>query len=209
MSDSTLTITDHQYLHAFRALFPTRLLQRAVACRRQATRNRKLPLHLLLGTLISWFFKPAAGLPAVHRRLLHPGRRTLAEPSLYLARGRLGWAPLRWLRQHVLQPLACRLRDPSAFYQGWRLLAIDGMTFTGADTPANARSFGRARNQHGAGGNPLVRVVGLCEVGTHALIDWVVRGYQRSEVDLARRLLRRVPAGSLLLADRNFHSYEF
>ena len=58
-----------------------------------------------------------------------------------------------------------------------------------------------------AGGYPLVRVVGLCEVGTHALIDWVVRGYRRSEPDLARRLLRRVPADSLLLADRNFHSF--
>jgi hypothetical protein len=35
----------------------------------------------------------------------------------------------------------------------------------------------------------------------------VVRSYRRSEVDLARRLLRRVPAGTLLLADRNFHSF--
>jgi hypothetical protein len=49
--------------------------------------------------------------------------------------------------------------------------------------------------------------VALCEVGTHALLDWVVRGYRRSEGDLARRLLRRLPAASLLLADRHFHSF--
>src|SRR5205085_5585015 len=98
-------------------------------------------------------------------------------------------------------------RDPDAFYRGRRLLAIDGTTFTLADTPANERTFGRPRNQHRAGGYPQARVVALCEVGTHALIDWVVRGYRRSEAQLARRLLRRVPAGALLLADRNFHAF--
>lgn len=106
-----------------------------------------------------------------------------------------------------MRPLACPQRDPDAFYHGWRLLARDGTTFTLADTPANARTFGRPKNQHRAGGYPLARVVALCEVGTHALIDWVVRGYRRSEVELARRRLRRVPVGALLLADRNFHSF--
>jgi hypothetical protein len=162
----------------------------------------------LLGLLVIWFIKAHLGLPAVYRWLLHADHCPLAEPSLYLARGRLGWAPLRWLREHVVAPPACPPQDPTAFYHGRRLLGIDGTTFTVADTPANARSFRRAKNQHCAGGYPLIRVVALCEVGTHALLDGVVRGYQRSEVDLARRLLRRVPAGSLLLADRNFHSFE-
>lgn len=208
MADSTLRVSDHQYLQAFRTLFPTRLLKRAVACRRQATRNRILPLHLLLGLLLTWFFKPAASLPAFLRWLLPAWRRTPSEPAIYQARGRLGWAPLRWLRRMVLRPLACCLRDPDAFYHGWRLLALDGTTFTLADTPANERTFGRAKNQHRVGGYPLARVVAVCEVGTHALLDWVLRGYHRSEVDLARRLLRRVPAGTLLLADRNFHAFE-
>jgi hypothetical protein len=208
MTHSTLHITDHQYLQAFRELFPTRLLKRAVAANGRATRHRKLPLHLLLGMLITWFFKPDARLPAFVRWLLHARRHTPSEPAIYQARARLGWAPLRWLRQHVVAPLAHLKLDASAFYQGWRLLGLDGTVFTLADTPANDRSFGRARNQHRAGGYPLARVVALCEVGTHALIDWVVRSYRRSEVDLARRLLRRVPAGTLLLADRNFHSFE-
>jgi hypothetical protein len=208
MTDTTSPLTDHQFRHAFGVLFPTRLLKRAVACRRQATRQRRLPLHLLLATLLSWFFKAEAGLPAVYRWLRRAGHVPLTEPSLYQARGRLGWAPLRWLRLQVVRPLAERARDPEAFYHGWRLLGIDGTTFTVADTPANVRSFARARNQHRASGYPLVRLVALCEVGTHALIDWIVRGYQRSELELARRLLRRVPTGSLLLADRNFHAFE-
>ena len=207
MSHSTLTAADHRYLQAFRALFPTRLPQRAVACCRLPGRHRKLPRHLLLGVPIPWFIKPLASLPAFLRLRLHDPRRAPAAPSLSRARGRLGWAPLRWLRENVVAPLACRLRDPDAFYQGWRLRAMDGTTLTVADTPANAHAFGRAKNQHRAGGYPPVRVVALCEVGTHALIDWVVRGYHRSEQDLARRRRQRVPAGSLLLADRNCHAF--
>jgi Transposase DDE domain len=208
MLDSTLTAADHQYLQGFQELFPTRMLKCAVAGRPQSTRKRKLPLHLLLGVLVTWFIKPAMSLPGFLRLHLHSPDRAPSEPAIYLARGRLGWAPLRWLRAHIVKPLACRKRDADAFYQGWRLLAIDGSTFTVADTEANAKTFGRARNQHRASGYPLARVVAVCEVGTHAFIDWIVRSYYRSENHLAYRLLPRVPSGSLLLADRCFHSYE-
>jgi hypothetical protein len=209
MAHSTLPLTRHQYLRAFRALFPPRLLKRAVACRPRVTRCRLLPLFLLLAVLILAFFQPDAGLPAVVGGLLHWSRWVPTDASIYRARGRLGWAPLRWLCRHVVRPLACSALDPSAFYQGRHLLAIDGTTLTIADTPANVRIFGRPYNQHRSAGYPLARVVSLCELGTHALIDWVARGYHRSEVDLARRLLRRIPRGSLLLADRNFHSFEW
>jgi hypothetical protein len=207
MAHSTLTISDYQYLKAFRQLFPTRLLRRAVAARGCATRKRQLPLHLLLGLLITWFFKPTVSLVFLVGWFLPASRARPTESALYRARRRLGWKPLRWLRRHVLRPLAARTTDPDAFYQGLRLLALDGSTFTVADTPANERTFCRARNQHGGGGYPLARIVALCEVGTHALLDWVVRGYGRSEVDLARRLWRRLKAGILLLADRNFHGF--
>jgi hypothetical protein len=207
MAHSTLTVSDYQYLRAFRQLFPTRLLRQAVATRGRATRNRQLPLPLLLGLLLTWFFKADCSLVSLVGWFLPASRSRPTVSALYRARRRLGWAPLRWLRRRVLRPLAALATDAYAFYHGLRLLALDGTTFTVADTTANARTFGRPRNQHGRGGYPLARVVALCEVGTHALIDWVVRGYDRSEVDLARRLRRRVPAGALLLADRNFHGF--
>jgi hypothetical protein len=115
---------------------------------------------------------------------------------------------LRWLRNHVLGTLATPELDPSAFHHGRRLLGLDGTTFTVADTPDNVATFGRANNQHRASGFPLIRAVALCELGTHALIDWIARGYHKSEVELGRRILRRVPPGSLLLVDRNFHSFD-
>lgn len=207
MSHSTLDVSDYQYLRAFRQLFPTPLLKRAVASRRTPTRNRLLPLWVLLALLITWFWQPCAKLPFLARWFLSSRKRTPSDPAAYKARARLGWRPLRYLRKRVAKPLASPELDPYAFYHGRRLLAIDGTTLTLPDTPDNDKTFGRPRNQHRDGGYPLARVVALCEVGTHALIDQVTRGYRRSEVDLARRLLARVPAGSLLLADRNFHSF--
>lgn len=52
MANSTLRLTDHPYLHAFRTLIPPCLFKRGVACRHQATRDRKLPPHLLLCLLL-------------------------------------------------------------------------------------------------------------------------------------------------------------
>jgi Transposase DDE domain len=208
MSHSTLTISDYQYLDAFRQLFTPQRLKDAVAVRRQSTRDRILPLWILLGLLVTWFWLPADKLPFL-LRWFRPSRKKLpTDPAVYQARGRLGWAPLRWLRKHVLGTLANPELDPSAFHHGHRLLGLDGTTFTVADTPANAHAFGRANNQHHPSGYPVIRMVAVCELGTHALIDWIARGYHKSEVELARRLLRRVPAGSLLLVDRNFHSFD-
>jgi hypothetical protein len=209
MTHSTLGVSDFQYLQAFRKLLPTRLLKEAVASTSPVrTRDRLLPAHLVLGALVAWFFFAKAKLPFIANWLCRKPKGLPSDSAIYQARARLGWAPIRWLCRHVLRPLAELARDPSAFYDGRRLLAIDGTTFTVADAPANESTFGRARNQKGQSGYPLMRVVALCEVGTHALLKWVARGYRVGEQALAARLWQYVPAGSLLLGDRNFHSFD-
>lgn len=208
MRHSTLTISDYQFLNAFGELFTPARLKQALASRRRPTRQRVLPLWLLLGLLIAWFWMPADKLPWLLRWVRPTHKRLPSDPAVYQARGRLGWAPLRFLRKSVLHMLATPELDPTAFYHNRRLLGLDGTTLTLADTPENERSFGRAHNQHHGSGYPLIRAVALCELGTHALIDWIARGYHQSENRLARRLLRRVQPGSLLLMDRNFHSFD-
>jgi DDE family transposase/transposase IS4-like protein len=207
MTYSTFAVSDFQYLQALRPLLPTALLKQAVAAAPRRTRQRLLPAHLVLATLVAWFFHPQAKLPFIARWLCRRPDTLPSDSALYQSRARLGWAPLRWLCQRVRRPLAEGTLDPSAFYLGRRLLAIDGTTFTVADTPANDRTFGRAGNQHGRSGYPLMRLVALCEVGTHALLHWITRSYRVGEQTLAARLWRHVPAASLLLGDRNFHCY--
>jgi Transposase DDE domain/Insertion element 4 transposase N-terminal len=203
------TFTRPQFLTALKLLFPAAAVRRAVARNGRRTRDRVWPQWLLLWTLIGAYFQAGWSLAAVARwfRPLAGRSRVPSDPALCQARGRLGWKPVWWARTRLVGWPAEAARDPTAFYRGRRLIGVDGTTFTAADTPANVRAFGRAGNQYHPSGYPLVRVMALCELGTHALVRWVARRYRAGERPLLARLVRHVPAGSLLLGDRNCHSY--
>lgn len=208
MKDSTLGVSDFQYKKVLRKVLPDRLLKQAIEQTSKTQRsNAKLPAFLVLASLIAWFFDAVVRLPGISAWLCHRPDDLPSDSAIYQTRDRIGWAPIRWLCQRVLRPLAVADRDPTAFYKGHRLLGVDGTVLTVADTPANEHTFGRARNQKGSSGYPLLRLVALCELGTHALIGWVARGFKISEQSLAARLYPRVPAGALLLLDRNFHCH--
>jgi len=122
-------------------------------------------------------------------------------------RQQLGVAPMVALVRAVCQPLATPdTRD--AFLFGLRLMAIDGATEDVADTPANAAYFGRQTGSRGDSAFPQVRVVYLCECGTHALCDAGFWPYHVSERVGGLRVLRSVRAGMLVMWDRGFHSYD-
>jgi hypothetical protein len=135
------------------------------------------------------------------RRRGTPRRSTLCE-----ARRRLGVAPLRLLAHRVVQ---CRATPdtPGAFYCGLRLLSLDGFVVDVPDTPDNARVFGRPGSGRAPGAFPQVRVLALCETGTHVLWRTLLKPCHRGEVTMAAYLLRFLSEGMLLLWDRNFLSY--
>ena len=54
-----------------------------------------------------------------------------------------------------------------------------------------------------------MKVVGLGECGTHAVIDAHIGGVRLDERELARPLLASIEPGMLVLADRGFYSREF
>lgn len=202
--------TPSQFLRTLKLLFPATSLHRAVASNGRATRDRLWPQWLLLWTLIGWYFHAGWSLASVAGWFLPLARRSKvpSEPALCQARRRLGGKPVWWVRTRLVHALADPLQDPTAFFRGRRLLGVDGTTFTVADTPANDRSFGRAGNQYKPSAYPLVRVMALCELGTHAQVRWVARRYRRGEHSLLARLVPHVPTGSLLLGDRNCHRYD-
>jgi hypothetical protein len=70
------------------------------------------------------------------------------------------------------------------------------------DTPQNREFFGSASNQHGLAAFPQLRVAALCEVQTHAVIDFEYGPYDVSEIALSGPLLQRTPGGCLVLMDR-------
>jgi len=144
-------------------------------------------------------------------RRLHHGERTPHRSSLCLARQRLGIAPLRRLFYRLARPLA-RPDTPGAFYGGLRLMAMDATVLSVPDTKANEKAFGRASGGHrGAAAFPQVRKLSLTEVGTHAEVAFVAKGFRstggRSEQSLVPALLKHVGEGMLLLWDRGFYGF--
>src|ERR671916_1005217 len=53
-----------------------------------------------------------------------------------------------------------------------------------------------------------VRLVAVAECGTHALVDAALGPVATGEQTLAAQLISRLTPGMLVLADRNFYSYQ-
>ena len=136
------------------------------------------------------------------RRQGTPGRSTLCE-----ARQRLGVAPLHRLAQQVIE-LQATPDTQGAYYDGLRLMAMDSFVVDVADSPANARVFGRPGSARSLAAYPQARVLALCEVGTHVLWRTLTKPCHRSEVTMAASLLRFLQETMLLLWDRGFLSYD-
>ena len=107
----------------------------------------------------------------------------------------------------VAKPLA-NPTTAGSWLAGLRMVAIDGTCLDVADTVENATFFGRPGvNKGEQAAFPQSRIVALAECGTHAVFAAEIGPYSESEATLAERLLPRLEAGMLLLADRGFFSY--
>src|SRR5262245_4311066 len=137
------------------------------------------------------------------RRAAPQGWRLPSTAALVRARRRVGARLLRELFHAVAGPGAAPT-TPGAVLGGLRRMAVDGTTLDVADTPANARAFGRPASRRGPGAFPQLRVVALIEAGTHALGDVVLRPFAGGEAPAARHLVRAVGPGMLLPWDRGF-----
>lgn len=129
------------------------------------------------------------------------------DGALTYRRYQLGARPLVALFHTCCQPLATPL-TPGAYLFGLRTLALDSTTEDVPDSPANAAAFGRLAGGRGASAFPQVLGVYLVECGTHAILDAGFWPCTTNEQVGARRLLRSVGPGTLLLVDRGLHAYD-
>ncbi|QIZ36486.1 IS4 family transposase [Saccharopolyspora sp. ASAGF58] len=126
------------------------------------------------------------------------------------ARQRLGAEPLAELFARVAVPVAGELTR-GAFLGPWRLMAIDGFEWDAPDTKANGAEFGYGGSGESRSAFPKVRVVSVSECGSHAMVDAEIGGVTgkgSGEQTLARRLYGRLQPGWLLIADRNFYTWQ-
>jgi Insertion element 4 transposase N-terminal/Transposase DDE domain len=216
-------ITDRIALGALTHTFPPELVDRVVQeTGRVEQRRRLLPARVVVYFVLALALYSHAAYEEVMRCLVEGlgwavqarrGRRSWpywhvpGAPALAEARTRLGPEPLNVLFARAARPLATQATR-GAWYRGWRVMVMDGTCLDVPDSPAN-QALGRSKSGRGegVGAFPQVRVVGLVEAGTHAIIAAVQGPYASGEQTLARQLAHdRGPLGPgvLLLADRLF-----
>jgi hypothetical protein len=200
-------------------VFPPELVDRVVdeaGVREQRTRT--LPARVVVYYLLAMvlFFnssytevwnKLVAGLDWARQFRVRLSLGMQPTPAaVTLARQRLGWQVMAALLEAVAGPLAGE-EAGRAFVAGMRLAAVDGMCLELPGSEENGAEFGYPGNDGGRGPFPQIRVVGLGECGTRAVLGAAMSPLATGEQPLARQLLAKLAAGDLLLADRNFLSH--
>ncbi len=131
-----------------------------------------------------------------------PGNSAISQ-----ARTRLGAAPMKELFDRVAVPIA-RPATTGAWFHGRRVMAVDGVIFDVADEAGNMEAFGRLDSGPKASPYPQVRLVGLAECGTHAIVGARFDAVKVDERTLLKRLLPEFTPDMLVMCDRGFFSYE-
>jgi hypothetical protein len=184
---------------------------------RQEQRSRLLPARVVVYYVLALclFFEDAY--EEVMRKLVN-GLHFLGtwrddwhvptDGAISQARKRLGEQPLKMLFEQVTRPLAVA-GTKGVWFHGWRVMAVDGVILDVPDTAKNRDVFGK--KVHHKGGEspfPQVRIVGLGECGTHAIIAAAFDSWRVQERELFNRMLDDLEPGMLVLADRGFYSYD-
>jgi Insertion element 4 transposase N-terminal/Transposase DDE domain len=133
--------------------------------------------------------------------------RVPSTAAITQARQRLGAGPLRVLFEKTAVPVA-RRGTKGAWLGSRRLMAVDGFMVDLPDTEDNAREFGRMDNGRKASAFPQAQVVVLGECGSHAITGAAVGPCNAHERVLAGQLASRLEQDMLLIADRNFYSFD-
>jgi len=170
-------------------------------------RVRDLPSRVVVYLLLAGCLFAELGYRQVWQRLV-TGLEGLpvADPSeaaLTKARRRVGPQPLRALFDLLRGPVAS-MAGPVR-WRGLLVCAIDGTTLFAADSAANLVRFSKQRGGRTGGSSyPMLRLVTIMACGTRSVMDAVFGPITCGETTYAKDLLTRLPAGVLVLADRNF-----
>jgi transposase IS4-like protein/DDE family transposase len=211
-------LTDHISIGVLTRVFPLELVDRVVAeAGRTEARSRLLPARVVVYYVLALALFAQASYEEVMRNLVEGlswatgwcrAWKVPTKAALFKARARLGPEPLKELFKAVATPLATH-GTKGAWYRQWRTMSLDGTCVDVADTPANDAAFGRPGTGRGSGVGafPQLRLVGLAECGTHALVDVAVAGCRTGETTLAREVLGSLGPGMIVLADRGFYSF--
>ena len=210
-------LTDHVSLGVLAEILPRELIEEVLEeTDRRERRSRRLPGHVMVRFCLAMCLFYDDDYEEVMRKLagslreMGSWRDEWVVPStsaITQARQRLGEAPLRVLFDRGTAPVA-RRGTKGAWLASRRLMAVDGYMLDIADTPDNVKEFGRLDGGPKASAFPQVRVVDVVECGTHAAVAASFGPCKADERALLMGLLDAFTPDMLVIADRNFYSFE-
>jgi hypothetical protein len=176
---------------------------------KQGRRRRDLPSVLVVQLVICLGLLRDVASRQVLAHLLPVGKRLPGKQSISRARYRIGARPLMTLFALVARCLATPQSLPQAFHRNLRLMAVDASDADLPDTAEHVKVFGRRKTSRGKSAFPQAKIIALLEIGTHAIVDLLVRPHRRHELAAGLKLIERsVRQGMLVLWDRGFHSFK-
>jgi hypothetical protein len=133
----------------------------------------------------------------------------VSSVSISVARTKIGAEPLQELVRRCCVPMADERFHPEAFYQGLRLVALDGSHFELPDEVDNVAYFGRPGSRTGVAGYPQAQCAVLVECVTHGILGANLGPYAAGEWAVCKPLLDALKPDMLCMADRGFNGFEY
>jgi hypothetical protein len=216
-----MRIKDYLTLGSLTRYFPLKAVNRVLQeTDKSSIRVRVLPASIMVYYVMAMVIYMGLPYREVLRQLLENASnvfrfcrkakfRMPAKSSIFRARERLGYEPLKRLHDELVKPIAGK-RTKGARYRKWLVVSMDGSTIDVADTAENDEEFGRSKSDRGKSAFPKIRMVSLIENGTRVMFGTKFGGYAgNSEKKLAREVLPSLREGMLCLADRYYLGYAF
>jgi hypothetical protein len=126
-----------------------------------------------------------------------------SESTLSGRRMSTDWKVFETLLGDFLRVRCKEKEQPDAFYKGLRLVALDGTQFSLSNTPQILKSCAKTLSRRMKAAFAKIGTVTLIEIGAHnPIAAQIATSAQESEWELAQILIEKLPAKSLLLADR-------
>jgi hypothetical protein len=104
----------------------------------------------------------------------------------------------------ALAPLADQKRHKDCFYEGLRLIGMDGTQWSATNTPRIVEQLGKSASRRLKAAFAKVRLICAIELGTHAPVAAAAVPVSDGEQTAAMRIWRMVPESSLVIIDRLF-----
>lgn len=153
---------------------------------------------------LAWHVLQAGGTFSANLTLLKGVR--MSDSALSERRQSLGTQPWTDALGAFLRHNADASAAPGATYAGFRLVGVDGTTFSCGNTPTFKQTVEKTWTRRGKAAFFRIGCVALSELGTHRPLAVKIGQSGESEANLAAQIVEHLGEGDLLIADRYYGS---